>query len=163
MPKTPSIKLFDLIHSLSGSEKRYFKIFAAKNQAANVKYLQLFEIIDKQTNYDEVDIKSAIYATTTFETRKFSELKNYLYELILRSLQSYDEKTSVDFKLKNMLANVRVLAKRSFYEDAKAILAKARKIAEQYEMFLVILEIIAWEKRIAYAESDISFLDKHEI
>ena len=161
MPKTPSIRLFDLIHALSGSEKRYFKIFATKNQAANVKYLQLFEIIDKQTVYDEAAIKSAIYKATTFETRKFSELKNYLYELILRSLQSYDEKTSVDFKLKNMLANVRVLAKRSFYKDAKSILAKARKIAEQYEMFLIILEIIAWEKRIAYAESDISFLDKN--
>lgn len=161
MPKTPSIKLFDLIHALSGSEKRYFKIFAAKHQATNVKYLQLFEIIDKQTAYDEAAIKSAIYDTTSFETRKFSELKNYLYELILRSLQSYDEKTSVDFKLKNMLANVRVLAKRSFYEDAKSILAKAKKIAEQYELFLVILEIIAWEKRIAYAESDISFLDEN--
>ncbi|MFK7948375.1 MAG: hypothetical protein AB8G11_12365 [Saprospiraceae bacterium] len=161
MPKTPSIKLFDLIQSLSGSEKRYFKVFATKNQAANVKYLQLFEIIDKQTTYDETAIKSAIYATTTFETRKFSELKNYLYKLILKSLQTYDEKTSVDFKLKNMLANVRVLAKRSFYEDAKFILAKARKIAKQYEMFLVILEIIAWEKRIAYAESNISFLDEN--
>lgn len=161
MPKTPSVKLFELIHSLSGSEKRYFKIFAAKSQAGNVKYMQLFDIIDTQVTYDEAAIKSFIYDTITFETRKFSELKNYLYELILRSLQSYDEKTSVDFKLKNMLANVRVLAKRSFYKDAKSILAKARKIAEQYEQFLVILEIIAWEKRIAYAESNISFLDKH--
>ncbi len=159
MPKTPSLKLFDLIHALSGSEKRYFKIFATKTNAESVKYLQLFDAIDRQVTYDEAAIKEQIYATMTFETRKFSELKNYLYELILKSLQSYDEQSSVDFKLKNMLANVRVLAKRSFYSECKEILEKAQKIAEEYEQFLVILEIIAWQKRIAYAESDISFLD----
>jgi hypothetical protein len=161
MPKTPSSKLFDLIQSLSGSEKRYFKIFAAKTNANNAKYLQLFDAIDLQESYDELTIKQAIYDTITFETRKFSELKNYLYELILRSLQGYDEQSSVDYKLKNMLANVRVLSKRSFYVEAKEILAKAKKVAERYEQFLVILEIISWERRIAYAESDISFLDKN--
>jgi hypothetical protein len=161
MPKTPSPKLFDLIHSLSGSEKRYFKIFASKTNANNAKYLQLFDAIDLQESYDELRIKQAIYNTITFETRKFSELKNYLYELILRSLQGYDEQSSVDYKLKNMLANVRVLAKRSFYGEAKEILAKAKKVAERYEQFLVILEIISWKRRIAYAESDISFLDKN--
>lgn len=161
MPKTPSSKLFDLIDSLSGSEKRYFKIFASKTNANDAKYLQLFDAIDLQESYDELAIKQAIYDTTTFETRKFSELKNYLYELILRSLQGYDEQSSVDYKLKNMLANVRVLAKRSFYGEAKEILAKAKKVAERYEQFLVILEIISWERRIAYAESNISFLDKN--
>ena len=89
MPKTPSVKLFELIHSLSGSEKRYFKIFAAKSQAGNVKYMQLFDIIDTQVTYDEAAIKSFIYDTITFETRKFSELKNYLYELILKQTHLY--------------------------------------------------------------------------
>jgi hypothetical protein len=161
MPKTPSSKLFNLIHSLSGSEKRYFKIFASKSNANDVKYLQLFEAIERQEVYAEKAIKQLIYDTTIFETRKFAELKNYLYELILRSLQGYDEQSSVDYKLKNMLANVRVLAKRSFYKECKDILAKAKKVAERYEQFLVVLEIISWERRIAYAESNISFLDKN--
>ena len=46
MPKTPSTKLFNLVKSLSGSEKRYFKIFVGKQGHKGNKYLLLFDAID---------------------------------------------------------------------------------------------------------------------
>ncbi len=164
MPKTPSIRLFELIHSLSGSEKRYFTLFASKHSSSNSnksnKYIQLFHIIDKQKHYDEEAIKQKIYPDQVIKSRKFSELKHYLYELILKSLQSFDEKTSVDFKLRSMLNNVRVLVKRSLYDHCDDILDKAKKIAYQYDKFLIILEILKWQKHIAYSQSNISFLNE---
>ena len=49
MPKTPSNKLFNLINSLSGSEKRYFKLFVNKNQTGkDNKYILLFDAVDAQ-------------------------------------------------------------------------------------------------------------------
>ena len=160
MPKTPSKKLYNLIHTLTGSEKRYFKIFAAKTTAGKAnKYLQLFNAIDQQATFDEMALKQRIYHSTELKSRKYSELKAYLYELILKSLQAYDERTSINYKLKGMLNNVQVLAKRALYGDCKEILVKAKKIAYQYEQFLVVLEVVAWEKKIAYAESNIAFLD----
>ncbi len=162
MPKTPSTRLFELVKSLSSSEKRYFKVFATKTSSSTSnKYLLLFNAIERQEKYDETPLKTLIYNGERIESRKFSELKNYLYELILKSLQSFDEKTSIDFKLKLMLNNVRVLAKRSLYAHCKDILKKIKKIAYQYEKFLVILEALYWEKRLAYAESNISFLNEH--
>lgn len=162
MPKTPSTKLFRLVHSLSGSEKRYFKVFAKKttSQTSN-KYLVLFDAIDKQSSYDEGALKYLIYGKKDLKTRKFSELKKYLYELILKSLQAFDEKTSIDYQIKSMLNNVRVLAKRSLYPDCKEILQKAKKLAYQHEHFLSLLEILKWEKRLAYAESNIAFLNNN--
>ena len=160
MPKTPSNKLFRLIKSLSGSEKRYFKIFANTKGGKTNKYIQLFDAVDKQEIFDEENLKMLIYGDNPIESRKYSELKAYLYELILKSLQGFDEKTSVDFRLKSMLQSVRVLFKRSHFEDCKEILKKTKKLAFQYEQFNTVIDILNWEKNIASAETDISFLDK---
>ncbi len=161
MPKTPSTRLFELIKSLSSSEKRYFKVFVGKTSMVKEnKYLILFNAIEQQEIYDETALKQLIYQQKTIESRKFSELKNYLYSLIMKALQTYDEKTSIDFRLKSMLNNVRVLAKRSLYAHCRDILQKIRKIAYKYDKFLVILEVLFWEKHLAYTESNISFLNK---
>jgi tetratricopeptide (TPR) repeat protein len=160
MPKTPSNKLFSLIKSLSGSEKRYFKIFANTRGGKSNKYIKLFEAIDKQAEFDEDELKATVYGNAPIESRKYSELKAYLYELILKSLHAFDEKTSVDFRLKNMLQSVRVLFKRSHFDECKEILKKAKKLAFKYEQFNTIIDLLNWEKNIASAETDISFLDK---
>jgi len=160
MSKTPSIKLFNLIKALSGSEKRYFKIFVAKQSDKDNKYIRLFEAIDTQDSFDDDALKEVIYGHTKIESRKYSALKAYLYELILKALQGYDENSSVDFKLKGMLQNIRVLFKRSFFDDAKEMVYKTKKLATRYESFSTLLELLSWEKRIAYTETNISFLDR---
>ena len=160
MPKTPSSKLFNLVKSLSGSEKRYFKIFVNSQGSRDNKYLQLFDAIDGQEEFDDEVLKEVVYGEEPIQSRKYSELKAYLYELILKSLQSYDEKSSVGHRLKNMMQGVRALFRRSLFDDCKDHLVKARKLAYRYEQFNTVLEALDWEKKIAYAETDIDFLDK---
>jgi len=160
MPKTPSEKLFRLVKSLSGSEKRYFKIFINNKGGKNNKYLKLFDAIEEQELFNEEELQQVVYPKEQVESRKYSEMKGYLYDLILKSLQAYDEKTSVDYKLKGMLLSVRTLYKRSLFEDCKELLHKAKKIATKYEDFNSGLELLRWEKQIAYAETDITYLDK---
>jgi len=93
MPKTPSIKLYNLIKSLSGPEKRYFKIFVGTRNQKNNKYLLLFDGIDAQEAFNEEALKLKVYGTSDIQSRKYSELKAYLYDLILRSLQAYPSPT----------------------------------------------------------------------
>ncbi len=159
MPKTPSLKLFNLIKSLSGSEKRYFKLFATGNRAdKSSKYLLLFDAIDAQEVFDDEALKNIIYKKEAILSRKYSELKSYLYDLILTALQGYDEKSSIDFKIKGMLQSVRVLYKRSHHEDCKELLPKIKKLAYKYESFPSILEVLNWERQV-YAQMDITFLN----
>ncbi|MFT5763175.1 MAG: hypothetical protein ACI8X3_000594, partial [Saprospiraceae bacterium] len=136
MPKTPSLKLYNLIKSLSGSEKRYFKLFATGNRAdKSSKYLVLFEAIDNQESFDDEELKKIVYQGEQIFSRKYSELKAYLYDLVLAGLRGYDEKSSIDFKIKGMLQSIRVLYKRSHYQDCRELLPKIKKLAYKYESF----------------------------
>ncbi|MCC6723754.1 MAG: hypothetical protein IT258_04545 [Saprospiraceae bacterium] len=156
--KTPSSRLYDLIKSLTSAERRYFKLYVSSKDATSNKYVQLFDAIVVSEQFDDEQLARMVYGKQPVETRKYSELKSYLYELVIRSLQSFDEKSSVDYRLKNQLMGVRALFKRSHFEDCKAILAKVKKTAAEHEEFNVIIEVLNWEKRIAYTQHDINFL-----
>lgn len=159
--KTPSDRLYRLVKSLSGSEKRYFKIFINGKGGGKInKYNQLFDAIDEQEEFDDDALKLLIYEGQDIQSRKYSELKSYLYDLILKSLQLYDEKTSIDYRLKGMLLNVRVLFRRANFSDAELVLHKAKKLAKKYEDFNTLLEILRWEKEVAYASTNIGYLDQ---
>ena len=160
MSKTPSNKLFRLIHSLSGSELRYVSIYL-KRQAArdDQKYLLLFQTIAGQETQDEPALQKEVYGDKKITSRKFSQLKAYLYQAMLNALQLYDEGTSVVYKINNLLQQVQVLYNRSHYRECLELLAKGKKIGEDYELFLELIEILNWRKKIAYAREDIAFLD----
>lgn len=160
MPKTPSDKLFQLVKSLSSAEKRYFRVFTNSLSSSSSKYMTLFEAIEAQEHFDDEALRKAVYGDEPIASRKFSELKSYLYQLLVKCLVSYDEQSSIDYKLKSLLLGVRSLFRRSFFEDCKELLAKARKLAEAYEHFPSLIEIAEWEKRIAYAQTDIAGLDR---
>mgnify|MGYP000023314336 CR=1 FL=1 len=52
----PSNELFQLIKSLTKSEKRYFKL-SSSLQSGEKNYMKLFDIIEIQDEYDEPAIK----------------------------------------------------------------------------------------------------------
>lgn len=161
MPKTPSDKLYRLIHSLSGSEKRYFKIYAAGAERRSNKYLLLFDAIDTQESFDEEALKKAVYGDEPIQSRKYSELKGYLYDLILKSLLDYDERSMPQFRLATELQHVHVLFRRGFTEEARATTLKIKKAARQQEHFNTALECLRWEKHLSYAQTDIAYLDNN--
>ncbi len=147
-----------MVKSLTSAERRYFKLFISNKDTNNSKYVQLFDAIVASSSFDDEQLTKVVYGKEPIETRKYSELKSYLYELVIRSLQSFDEKTSVDYRLKNQLLGVRALFKRSQFEDCKAILAKVKKTATEYEDFKTLVEVLDWEKKIAYTETNFNFL-----
>jgi hypothetical protein len=159
MPKTPSRRLFELIKSLSGSEKRYFKVATKKDRGS--KYLQLFQAIEEQEVFDDEVLQKAVYGQQVVTSRKYSELKAYLYDMLLKSLHQYDEQTSIDYQLKNMLLSVRSLYRRWLLADCQYLLKRIKKTALQYESFQTTIEVLDWEKQLAYAGADADFFDQH--
>jgi predicted house-cleaning noncanonical NTP pyrophosphatase (MazG superfamily) len=75
-------------------------------------------------------------------------------------LQDFDKDTSIDYRFENMIANIRVLYRRALYDECKTQIQKTRKLANTYEHFEILLELLRWEKQIAYAQGDIAFLTK---
>lgn len=160
MAKTPSDKLHRLIRSLTPQEKRYFRMFIRGKPGQETKYLRLFEAMAGSDEFDEEKFKTKIYQNQPLESQKYSELKAYLYELLLKSLQGYDEQQSVEFRLNHLLQSVAVLFKRGHYDDCRELLHKAGKTARHYEAFAHQLEVLRWEKQLAYTRMDADFLHK---
>jgi len=160
MSKTPSNKLFKLIKSLSGAERRYFKVIANKKGDASSKYLVLFYAILDQAEFDEESLKHQVYDGENVQSRKFSELKGYLFNVVLKALQSYDEKSSISNKIANLMHNVDALFKRGHMQLCKDELRKAKNLSLLYEEFTTLYEILKWEKFIAHAMIDVDFLQE---
>lgn len=158
MSRPFSTRLYDLIHSLSRSEKRYFTIFASRHViGSSNKYIQLFEVLAHQETFDPQTAQAAIYAQPV-QTNKFLELSRYLYKLILKSLRSYHQSSSVRMQVQNLIQNIEILYKKSLYSQCREQLKKAHKLTQQYELHLLELELLHWQKKLAYAESNVPLL-----
>lgn len=141
----PSTELFDLIRSMSRSEKRFFKLNSSI-QKGEKNYLRLFDAIDEQSEYDEAAIKER-FKDETFIEHLPSE-KNHLYKHILRSLRLYHSDDSADARAQQELKNVEVLYRKRLFKEAWKFLNRARKLVQQYEKFNHLLDVISWEKAL---------------
>ena len=121
--------LFDLIKSLTKSEKGYFKKYASINSAKKESnYLELFDAIDAQETSDKKQAKEL------FSEKKFSNhlhvTKNYLYHLILKSLRAYRSESSNTAVLKGLLSDIELLVEKGLHTHARKHLKKAKNLAE---------------------------------
>lgn len=157
--KTVSLELFQLIKSLTKQEKRYFKLFASRHVIGEQnKYVQLFDAIDKQEQYDETKIKKK------FKDQRFVKqlhvTKNYLYKLILNSLRQYHENKSED-PFPVLLRNAQLLFEKGLIQQSEKILVKAMKTALENERFLQVLEVYRWKHHIIHNRNDLKGLENY--
>lgn len=133
--------LFDLIHAMTKSEKRYFKLFSS-GQSGDKEYINLFNSISKQEVYDEEILKKQLKISS------FPTVKTYLYNLILRSLRSQQLNQNISLQLKDMLKDIEILYQKGLYDQCSRLITKARKVAKQYERHIHLLELCQFEHLI---------------
>jgi hypothetical protein len=122
--------LFQLIKSMSKSEKGYFKKFASKHTIGEKNiYVKLFDAIDDLEEYDEDKLRKK------FKGEKFADAiystKNYLFNLILKSLSAYHSEKFAVSKLHMMMIELNVLFEKGLYKQFKTLLNKAIGIAAE--------------------------------
>jgi len=133
--------LHQLIHTLSKSEKRHFKIYAAKYKKECIQHqILLFDAINKQKEYDEVKLEKKLSKTTIAKNLLYE--KNQLQTLILRALQDYHPEYSVSLILNNLLQQIELLKDKRQYVLTERFLNRAYKLAELHEKFLYLAKII---------------------
>jgi hypothetical protein len=142
--------LFDLIKSMTRSEKRYFKL-SASPQKGEKNYLRLFDAIDRQKSYDEEAIRSAFEGEAF--VRQLHVAKNYLFRLILRSLRAYRAESSIDAEIECLMQDAGILYDKGLTRLCSAALKRARQLAEEYERDIRLLEIIRMEDTYIPAKS----------
>lgn len=151
--------LFDIIHSLTKAEKRYFRLYTKGNVLAqNKNYLKLFDIILGQKENDEKQIKKELLAYSAKVNYNFA--KSYLKSIVIECLVNMNAGTSVDSKLVQMISTVKMLRKKLFIRQSNSILKKAEKLAVQAEQFGHLHEIYTLQSRGLNTPADLSVLEK---
>ena len=141
----PSTELFDLIKSLTKSEKRFFKLHSSL-QSGDKNYLKIFDAIDRQRSYDEQALKK-LFKGEVF-VRHFPSEKNHLYKLILKALRAYHAEGSVSGLLKQEIKNIEILYHKALYKECNKLLHRAKRIARENERFYYWFELLNWEKML---------------
>ncbi len=154
----PSSELFDLIKTLSKSEKRFFKLNSSL-QSGDKNYLKLFDYIDKQNQYNEDELKKH-FSGQKFINHLPSE-KNHLYKLILKSLRNFYADQSVKSQLRQEIKNVEVLYRKALYKECSKFVKRAKKIAIEYEKFYYLFELINWEKKLMEEEFESGYFKQN--
>lgn len=137
--------LFLLIHSLTPTEKRYFKLFAQRQvHTKNTNYANLFQAINEQETYDENALLKK-FRKEKFVSQ-FAVAKNYLFNMILSCMQQYNEENYIEWKIRNMYLQCKILASKGLDVEAAKMITKTKALAWQYEMYYVLGDVIILQK-----------------
>ena len=138
--KTPSDDIFQLIHSMTAAEKRYFKIHFSSEKSL---ITELFNLLNSMKTYNEEEVKKH------FKKSKLSKnLKVYkimLFELLLKSLSSFRYKKSFNSLIRQNLEEVEILAEKKLYYQSIKKLQKAKQLCYDHEEFDQLITIINLE------------------
>lgn len=153
----PTTELYDLIKSLSKSEKRFFKL-SSSLQAGEKNYIRLFDAIEEQEEYDEERIKQKFKGETFI--LHFPSEKNHLYKQILKALRNFHAENSINNILRIEIKNIEILYKKALYKECAKFVARAKKMALEHEKFYYSFELINWEKQLLEEEYETGGFDK---
>ncbi len=143
MKNTDQDELFQLIKTLTKTEKTYFKKYASQHvKGKKNDYVTLFEIIEKENSYEE---KWIIVRMGKENFKHFPRLKNYLYENLLKALAAYHSEHSLSAEFADSLRKIEVLWSKGLYDQCAKLVRKVKKAAIAYDHQNILLEISTWE------------------
>jgi hypothetical protein len=132
----PSTEIFDLIKTLTKTEKRYFRLCSSL-QKGSKNYLMLFNQIDRMKKYDETRLKGSF--------KRLTFTKNYLYNAIIKSLTAYNTDNTKKVRLQDQLIRLKILYHKSLFRQFYKMLTVLKLRARETENFTVYHEILKLE------------------
>ncbi len=126
MSKTPDTKLFDLIKTLSQTEKRYFKVRMKKSgDKDSYQFIELFNLIGSMDQYDENELKKKLKKNGNDKHLPFR--KTHLYELLLSVLRNYHQNKSPEMEVINLLQDIKITFDRGLFMQSEKLIKKIKK------------------------------------
>ena len=143
--------LYDLVKSLSKSEKRFLKLTASASDI-NPNLITLFNTIELANDFKEdFYAKNGKSKTETLQTK--SQTSENLYNFILKCLRSFHAESSASYVIKDEITNILNLFDKAQYKQCRKILNKQKQEAYRFERFHFILELIGLEKLLISIET----------
>lgn len=149
-----SNQIYRLIEKLSGSERRYFKIYARNHTIGKENnYLLLFDLIlehlKSKRNFEEVILKKDF--KKKYGKQRFDLYKSNLYKKLLLSLESFHKNSFIEIQIRSKINQANILNHKGLPSQALKIVTNAKKICKMHEKWYMLLELIDLERHITYA------------
>ena len=129
-----SDEIFRLIKTMNRKEKLFFRKKAlAFYTDEDGNYRKLFDDISIQAEesdeYDEKRIKEGEYSGKFM--KNLSVHKNYLYSMILESLELYNRDSKHTVAVRNLLSQAELLYDKMLYDQSLKLIQRAKKLAKE--------------------------------
>ncbi|MBL4703235.1 MAG: hypothetical protein JKY54_01855 [Flavobacteriales bacterium] len=147
--------LFDLIKSLSQTEKTYFRKWAKSFSSKPSNYLELFDAIESQKRYDETKLKE------TVGNRYFAQYKKHLNTKLLESLRLYHSANSIEAEINAYIQNFEILKGKGLIYAAQKALSKAKKSAIKHQRLADQIKIGKYEGTLIKETDNLDQLNQH--
>jgi len=138
-------QLYELLKSLTKSEKRYFKLHAGFNRS-NSHLLQIFEAVTKYNIEDDITLKTRLKDADFL--RHLGVLKVHLYQLVLSVMRSFHKNSSNTAILRDMLTDIQFLYSKGQYVLCGKLLKKAEGLALSLNQDNNLIEILEIERKL---------------
>ncbi len=122
-----SLDLYNLVHSLTGTEKKIFKAHCnldGRKQAAN--YLALFNIYNSQKVYSKDELKQKTKKLKVYST---NVLQHNLYKVLMRTLRYINNNLLVESDIYKLMQDAEILYQKNHFRLSYKILKKAEALA----------------------------------
>jgi hypothetical protein len=134
-----SNKLFELISSMSKSEKVYFKRYTSMHvKGEENNYIKLFDAYASQEEFEEKKVRAKLKNNPAL--KYFSSSQAYLYKLILKCLRAYHSDESSDTKTMELVLDSVFLKDRGLFEQSSNAMENARVLALENEDLIYLLK-----------------------
>lgn len=136
-----SDRIFELVHSLNKSEKRYFKQFL-KRHSSNIDdtiYARFFDYITRTDTYNKVLL---LKKCPFIKTAQLQNIRFRLYNLILDSLRGFYSGKSIRIQIYQMIISAEILVSKGLFVQAVKKLEKAEKLAYYNELDGLLKDIL---------------------
>jgi len=138
----PSADLYNLVHALTASEKRYVRRVASLS-GRDTSWLVLFEAINAQTEFDDEELRARLKNDPMLGN--LSLAKRYAYNNVMRALRMYGTGRDIDSHLADQVENYKVLQSKGLHDQAQGALKRLRSEALSNDAFLKVFWTIVCE------------------
>lgn len=139
--------LHELIHAMTGQEKRYFKIFIGQKRGTPPnKYGRLFDLLLGMESFDTGKLQEA-FGWKNFRS-SYTMAKKYLHDKILESLAAYQNNETIVQQLETLIKQIRILRSKHLNNQTSRKIALAKRLAYKIQDHIHLLEILIEERNL---------------
>ena len=144
MSAKESDELFDLIQTLTKTERRYFKLhFEGRTHGELRKYLEVYDALASMKSYSREQLQKKIKHQNIL--KYYSKAKAYIIDAILDAMRDfYRSQTYID-QLYSEAANVRFLSSKGLRSQYKKFLQQTKQRCYEVEYWRPLLDLLETE------------------